>query len=163
MLGFLPAFAAATDIELRLRHDWLTLLPGLFAQGGIAEEVVFRGYLFRRIREGRTFRRAASLSSIPFVAVHLLLFLHMDFVVAMSALLVSLSLSIPLAWLFERSGDSVWLCALVHFVVQGAIEVIDVPSDELLPLALAWMLLGATAPWLLFLLPRPEALSPRPE
>ena len=54
-------------------------LPGLFAQAGIAEELLFRGYLFGHLREGRSFWRAALLSMPPFLAVHLLLFFQMDF------------------------------------------------------------------------------------
>ena len=53
MLAFLPIYTTATDEPLRLRPDGIALVPGLFAQGGIAEEVVFRGFLFRRLRQGR--------------------------------------------------------------------------------------------------------------
>jgi membrane protease YdiL (CAAX protease family) len=38
---------------------WTLLVGGLFAQAGIAEEVLFRVYLFRHIREGRAFWPAA--------------------------------------------------------------------------------------------------------
>lgn len=160
MLAFYPIYALAAGFELRLRPDWLTLLPGLFAQGGIAEEIVFRGFLFRHIRDGRSFVRAALLASIPFIAVHLLLFLSMDFMIAMAALLVAVSISFPLAWLFERSGQSIWPCALVHFVIQGSIKVVDVPSEHFLVMATAWMLLSATAPWLFFLVLRQASKAP---
>ena len=155
MLLFYPLFAIATGTTLRLRADWFLLLPGLFAQGGIAEETVFRGFLFRHVRNGRSFWRAALLSSAPFIAVHLLLFFSMDWPIALAALLVALSISYPLAWLFERSGNSIWPCALVHFVVQGSIKLIDVPDQQLLPMAIAWMVVSASAPWLFFLILRP--------
>jgi len=38
---------------------WLWLLPGLLAQAGSAEEVLFRGYLFGRLHRGRGLWRAA--------------------------------------------------------------------------------------------------------
>jgi membrane protease YdiL (CAAX protease family) len=154
MLCFYPFYAIATGVDLRLRPDWLMLLPGLFAQGGVAEEVVFRGFLFRHVRTGRSFHRAAILSSIPFIAVHLLLFLSMDFAIALAALLVAVSISFPLAWLFEKSGNSVWPPALVHFIVQGSIKLVDVPGEEFLVMAIAWMLLSASAPWAFFLVLR---------
>lgn len=156
MLGFYPAFALATRAELRLRPDWLLLLPGLLAQGGIAEELVFRGFLFRHIRADRSFWRAALLAAVPFVAVHLLLFLSMDFVIALAALLVAVSISFPLAWLFERSGNSIWPCALIHCVVQGAIKIVEAPGEYFVIMAGAWMVLSAILPWLFFLVLRPS-------
>jgi membrane protease YdiL (CAAX protease family) len=157
MLGFYPVFSLATGAPIRLHADWLLVLPGLFAQGGVAEELVFRGFLFRHVRHGRSFRRAALLSSLPFIAVHLLLFFSMDFAIALAALLVAVSISFPLAWLFERGGNTIWPCALVHFTVQGSIKIIDVPAEHFVTMASAWMLLSATAPWLFFIVLRQDA------
>jgi membrane protease YdiL (CAAX protease family) len=71
MSMFFPLFARATATPLAARDGWPLLLPGLFAQGGIAEECLFRGYLFGHLRRERSFWRAAWLSVPPFVAVHL--------------------------------------------------------------------------------------------
>jgi membrane protease YdiL (CAAX protease family) len=162
MLLFYPSFAAATGTTLRLHADWLVLLPDLFAQGGIAEETVFRGFLFRHVRNCRSFWRAALFYPAPFIAVHLLLFFSMDWPLALAALLVALSISYPLAWLFERSGNSTWPCAVVHFVVQGSIKLINVPDEQFLPMAMAWMVISAAAPWLMFLVLRPYAKGHSP-
>ncbi|HET9229653.1 MAG TPA: hypothetical protein VFO00_00080, partial [Vitreimonas sp.] len=58
------ALLCVFPIYLAPRPSPLTFLPnaawlalGLFAQAGIAEEVVFRGYLYGHIRRGRTFWR----------------------------------------------------------------------------------------------------------
>jgi membrane protease YdiL (CAAX protease family) len=151
LLLFYPVFAAVTGAKLALLPDALLLAVGMFAQGGVAEEVVFRGFLFRRLRAGRTFWQTALYAAVPFVAVHALLFLTLDFPVALAALLLALSMSFPLAWLFERSGGSVWPPAIVHAVAQGSIKLVD--AGEHFPvLALAWMALCATAPWLFFLM-----------
>jgi membrane protease YdiL (CAAX protease family) len=155
-LAFYPVYAVARELTIAVRPAAFILAIGIFAQGGIAEELVFRGFLFRRLRETRTFWRAAAIAAIPFIAVHALLFLTLDPITAAAALSVSLSMSFPLAWLFERSGNSVWPCALVHAVTQGAIKLIEVDPAAFQPLALAWMAIAALGPWSFFLL-RPRA------
>jgi membrane protease YdiL (CAAX protease family) len=152
LLSFYPVFAAATGAQLSVRADAIPLAIGMLAQGGLAEEVLFRGFLFRRLREGRSFWRAASLAAMAFVAVHSLLFLTLDFALALASLLLSLSLSFPLAWLFERSGDSIWPPAIVHAFLQGAIKLVEA-GEHFFAMAIAWMILGAVLPWAFFLLP----------
>ena len=152
LLGFYPAFGFLTGAPVDIAPGWYLLIPGLFAQGGIAEETIFRGFLFRHFREGRPFWRAAWLAAVPFVAVHLLLFLSLDLAVALASVLVAVSLSFPLAWLFERSGNSIWPPAIVHTVVQGSIKLIEPDPNSFLALAIAWMLLSAVVPWVFFLL-----------
>jgi membrane protease YdiL (CAAX protease family) len=155
LLSYFPIFAFATGASLSLRIDAAVLALGILAQGGIAEETVFRGFLFRRLREGRSFWRATALAAVPFVAVHTLLFLSLDFTIALASILLALSLSFPLAWLFEASGGSVLPPAIVHAVVQGAIKLVEV-GDGFSTLAVGWIALSAIAPWALFLL-RPSS------
>jgi membrane protease YdiL (CAAX protease family) len=151
MLACFPAFAWLTGTSLRMRPDWWLLLPGLFAQAGIAEELLFRGYLFGHLREGRSFWRAALLSVPPFLAVHLLLFLKMDVAVAAAALVVSLVISFPLARLYDLGGGTIWGAAILHWVVQGAIKLVLAPDESRqLQLSLAWMGLSLLVPWLVF-------------
>ena len=51
LLGGLTAvFLLITGSSVVLLATTLVLLPGLLAQGGIAEEVLFRGYLFGHLR-----------------------------------------------------------------------------------------------------------------
>jgi membrane protease YdiL (CAAX protease family) len=153
LLAFFPAYGAATGTPVTLVDNWPLLAVGIAAQGGLAEEVVFRGFLFRHIRQRTTFWRAALISAVPFIAVHLLLFASLDFPIALAALLVSVSLSFPLAKLYERGGFSIWLPALLHFVVQGAIKLVVVPDAAMTQMALYWMAISALAPWLVFLMP----------
>ena len=157
LLLALPVFAAATGSRLTLTPGWGWLVPGLFAQAGVAEEVLFRGYLFRHLRHDRSFARAAILATGPFAAGHLLLFLSMPWPVALAAIVLAIVLSFPLAYLFELGGNTIWPPALVHFVVQGAIKVIGDPG-ELLPVT--WMAASVVLPLLVFLVPRPPAVGP---
>jgi membrane protease YdiL (CAAX protease family) len=159
LLCFFPFFALATQTYIGFRPDAALLAIGMFAQGGIAEEVVFRGFLFRRFREKHSFWRAAFYSAIPFTAVHAVLFLSFDFPVALASLLVAVSLSFPLAWLFERGGNSVWLPAIVHAVVQASIKLVVVEEAPFQTMAIGWMAISAIAPWLLFAL-RPDGTIP---
>jgi membrane protease YdiL (CAAX protease family) len=164
LLCFYPLFALTTGTPIGLIDGWPLLALGIFMQAGIAEEVLFRGFLFRHFREGRSFWHAALLSAIPFVLVHLLIFLATDFWLALAALFVSVSLSFPFAWLFERSGNSIWPAALLHAVVQGAIKLVVVPEASFQLLAVLWMILSALAPWGVFTLrPAAETVGVRAE
>jgi membrane protease YdiL (CAAX protease family) len=151
MLAFFPVFARVTGADPGMRPGWVLLLPGLFAQAGVAEEVLFRGYLFGHLRAGRSFWRAALLSLPPFLAVHLLLFLQMDAAVATAAVLTSLVISFPLARLYDLGGGTIWAPAILHWVVQGAIKLVVFSPDRwLMPASLAWMALSWLLPWLVF-------------
>jgi membrane protease YdiL (CAAX protease family) len=148
-----PAFTAVTGASLSLRTDTAALLPGLFMQGGVAEEVLFRGFLFGHVRRGRPFRRAAILSMLPFVAVHLWLFMTMPWPVALAAVLVSALLSFPFARLYELGGSTIWAPAILHFVIQGAIKVVDV-ADPRGIFPFVWMAASTLLPMLVFVWPR---------
>jgi membrane protease YdiL (CAAX protease family) len=153
LLAVIPIYAALRGASLAPYPGWLWLLPGLFAQAGVAEEALFRGYLFGRLRRGRSFWRAAALATGPFVLVHLILFMTMPWPVALAAVLLSVATSFPLAYLFELGGNTIWPPALVHFTVQGAIKVVEMPGDTALPLV--WMAACAAIPFLVFLARRP--------
>lgn len=157
LLAFFPVHAAATGLPLAFRPDALALVPGLLAQGGIAEETLFRGFLFRHVRADHAFWPAAFLSMLPFTAVHLPLFFTQGFAVGLASTLLALVLSFPLAALFEWGRNSIAGPALVHFVIQGSIKVLDLPPERMMPMALAWMAACATVPWLVFALWRPGA------
>ncbi len=152
LLAVVPVYAAIRGAPVAFYPGWLWLLPGLFAQAGIAEEALFRGYLFGWLRRGRSFWRAAALAAAPFVLVHLILFATMPWPVALAAVLLSVVMSFPLAYLFELGGNTIWPPALLHFSAQGAIKVMEVPGDATLPLV--WMAACAAIPFLMFLVRR---------
>lgn len=149
MLLVLPGYVALTRSGWTVFPGWPLLLIGLFLQAGVAEEVLFRGYLYRRLREDRTFRQATQLARIPFVLVHLPLFLQMPWSVALLSVALAALMTSPLAHLFELGGRTVWAPALLHFVVQGAIKVvvIDATATSFLPI---WILSAATVPFVVF-------------
>ena len=132
-------------------------IGGLFAQAGVAEETLFRGYLFGRVRLGRTFWRAAAMSMLPFVAVHLFLFLTMSWPLALASVLLAVVISFPLAHLFELGGKTIWAPAILHFVIQGAVKVVIVADGGETLFPLVWMLASALLPPLVLFVARPES------
>lgn len=142
-------FMRANVLTFSFYPGWLSLVPGLFAQAGMAEEVLFRGYLFGQLRVGRTFWQAATASMVPFVGVHLILFLTMPWPIALASVLLSVIISFPLARLFELGGNTIWAPAVLHFVIQGTPKVLVFP-DGAESFALAWMAASATIPLLVF-------------
>ena len=104
LVSIVFVFAQVTGASLSPFPGWTFLIPGLFAQAGVAEEVVFRGYLFAHLRRGRSFWCAATLSMLPFVGVHVFLFLTMPWPIALAAVLLAVALAFPLAYLFELGG-----------------------------------------------------------
>lgn len=147
-------FVRARGLSPSSYPGWVSLLPGLFAQGGIAEEVLFRGYLFSHIRVGRTFWRAAGLSMLPFVAVHLVLFVSMPWPIALASVLLAVVISFPLAYLFELGGGTIWAPALLHFAIQATVKVVVFPYGAE-SFALAWMAASAVVPLLVFTVKAP--------
>jgi membrane protease YdiL (CAAX protease family) len=150
MLAFYPLYGLVSGSMPRLRADALALAPGIFAQAGIAEETVFRGFLFRHLRETRPFWPAALLSTLPFALVHIPIFFTQPLAVALASTLLALVIAFPLAFLFEAGGSTIWGAAIVHFVVQGSIKMVDVPPEDLARMAVGWMAVCATVPWLVF-------------
>lgn len=146
LLAVVPAYIAAAGADLRLYPGWVALLPGLFAQGGIAEEALFRGFLFGRLRQGRSFWRAAFLATLPFLVAHLYLFATMPFAIALASVLLSTIISFPLAKLFDAGGGTIWGPAFVHFVVQATPKIVE--TDAMFPLV--WIAAAAVLPFLAF-------------
>ena len=148
LVATVPLYASVRGVTLAYYPGWPSLLAGLFAQAGIAEEALFRGFLFRHLRDGRGFWHAAMLATVPFVAVHLILFATMPWPVALAAVFLSTIISFPLARLFELGGNTIWAPAILHFVVQATIKIVETPGDTGLPIA--WMAASMIIPWLVF-------------
>lgn len=151
LLVTVPAFAVATGVGLTMYPGWLALLPGLFAQAGVAEEVLFRGYLFGQLRDGRSFWKAALIAGGPFVFVHSWLLVTMPWPIAAASIVLSAVIAFPLARLFDLGGGTIWAPALVHWVVQGVPKIVVPEERRAATFALAWMAASAAVPWLVFL------------
>jgi membrane protease YdiL (CAAX protease family) len=146
---FFPINSALTGTGWSLPTGWLWTYLGYVAVSGLAEEVMFRAFLFGRLRAGRGFWAAATLSMLAFSAVHLLLFLRLNVFVATAALLLAALGAYPLAYLYERAGGSVWPCVVLHSLAH-LITVVTWAQGGELAAPMAFMAVAAGSPWLVF-------------
>ena len=85
------------------------------------------------------------------VVQHTLLLWSLPLPIALAALVVALGTSFPLAYLFELGDNTIWGAALLHAIIQGALKVVSVPAEALLPAQLGWMAVSVIVPYMVFL------------
>jgi membrane protease YdiL (CAAX protease family) len=161
MVAFFPVYSLVTGVPLGLKADWAWILLGAIALNGLAEETLFRGFVFGHLRQaGHTFRRAGAISLLIFGAVHLYLFTNNPPAIAFLATVLAVSAGLPLAFLFERAGMVIWAGVILH-VTAHTFRLVDVPVAESMTLATAWLLLQFGAVFLVFVF-RNNLLRSRP-
>jgi membrane protease YdiL (CAAX protease family) len=149
MLLFFPVLSLVSGVRLSLKSDWLWTLTGIIAFNGLAEETLFRGYVFGNLRRVNSFLRAGFLSLILFAAVHLYLFVGNPFAIALTATLVAVSAAYPMAYLFERGRNTLWAPVVLH-VATHAIRLVDIPEALYMTAVLAWLVMQIGLPLLVF-------------
>ena len=148
MAAFFPLYSLATDVPIELRTDWLWVLLGAIALNGIAEETLFRGFVFGHLRQaGQTFWRAGFTSLLIFALVHLVLFATNPPLVATLALTVAVVAAFPLAFLYERAGNTIWAGVVLH-IGAHFFRLVDIPEAHYMTVALAWLVLQMGVPFL---------------
>lgn len=151
-----PVVARVTGSRLALQDDWLLLLVGIFAFHGLAEELVWRGYAYRRLRERRTAGRAA-LATMPLIAAtHLPVVVSSGLMVGIAAMLVAAVTSLPLAHLFDMGRRTIWAPAVLHTGID-TFKLLDIPADARLPVSLSLATVSLVLP--LFALVARESTS----
>ena len=160
MLLTILVFSSVTDSSFSFYPKWYLLVPGLFFQAGIAEETLFRGYLFGHIRTKYSFWKAAILAAVPFILVHLMMFYSLSFAIAFASILLAVVTSFPFARLFELGGNTIWAPAILHFVVQGTVKVLIASGESAETFPLFWIAVCALIPLLVFLMPEKKIISP---
>jgi membrane protease YdiL (CAAX protease family) len=84
---------------------------------GFAEELVWRGFLFGHLRQSATFGGAV-VRSMPLLALtHVPILLMSGVLVGALAVLTAIATCLPLAYLWERGGRTVWAPALLHGLI----------------------------------------------
>lgn len=154
MLTGYPILSTVTGAQFTLPANWLLMFLGVFVQNGIAEEVMVRGYLFRRLRVGRSFWRAILLVALVHGAAHIPIILEAGPIIGATAIFVALVSGIPFAYLYERGGNTIWAPALLHFTADTVLVTIppDGMTNPTMQMAtVGWLLLVAIVPYLAFL------------
>jgi membrane protease YdiL (CAAX protease family) len=106
--------AAAFGIDLDLRSNWPAVLIGALLFHGVAEEMVWRGYVYGHFRRTATFKRAV-LRSMPLIALtHVPIIAGEGLGVGALAVLTASVTCLPLANLYDRGGRTIWAPAIVH-------------------------------------------------
>jgi membrane protease YdiL (CAAX protease family) len=129
VLAFYPLYVLASGNDLPLRVDWLWLAIGLFAYHGLAEELAWRGYAFRRLRQGHSFG-AAIRWTMPLIAItHLPIVLTNGLAVGIFAVVVAIVTCLPFGYLWERGGQTIWAAAMLHAAID-AFKLFEVPAGQ---------------------------------
>jgi membrane protease YdiL (CAAX protease family) len=148
-----PATAAVSGTAVALRPDWPWLLLGVFALHGLAEELVWRGYAFRRLRAGRSFW-AAAMWTMPLIAVtHVPIMATMGPAVGIGALAVAAVTSMPLAYLYETGRRTIWAPAVVHTAIDS-FKLVVIPAAAVQTFSLLLIAVSLTVPLLALAVPR---------
>jgi len=104
-------------VTLEVCENWLPVLLGVLLFHGLAEELVWRGYVFARLRDHCSFA-AAVWSSVPLIALtHTPMVFTDGWLVGTLATLTAAITCWPLAYLWERGGHTVWASALLHAMI----------------------------------------------
>jgi membrane protease YdiL (CAAX protease family) len=129
LVVFYPLYSLLTRTPLVLQPGWLWLMLGILLNNGLAEETMMRGFVFRHLREGRTFWRAAALSTLFFAGYHLPLLLTAGVTIGVFAVVLAIPTGFVTAYIYERGRNTVWSTALLHVVYNGLAVAFVFPPD----------------------------------
>lgn len=139
------------NTKLVLTTHWFLNLTGLSLTAGIMEEFVFRGFLFGYLRQGKSFLQAALISMLCFSLAHLLLFTYIAWPIALLSTVLAAGSSIPLAYLFEKGGNTIWSAAIVHTTIRTIGLVVTTDDQNYSNLASGWIMACLVLPYLVLL------------
>jgi membrane protease YdiL (CAAX protease family) len=142
LLAFYPLYSLITTTPLALAPGWPWLLLGALLYNGVNEETMFRGLVFRRLRQDRTFWRAATLSVVIFAGAHIPSIFTFNPVVGIVSIILAIPTGYLLAYLYERGRGTIWGCVLFHAANNGIPFIIALAPDAQLVAASLYMLVG---------------------
>ncbi len=109
--------AAALGVDLHLRSNWPVVLVSSMLFHGLAEELVWRGFVFAHLRRITTFRRAV-WGSVPLIALtHVSIIAGNGLVVGGLAVVSAAVTCLPMAHLWARGGRTIWAPATLHGLI----------------------------------------------
>jgi membrane protease YdiL (CAAX protease family) len=154
-----PLVTTMTGAAPVLRPGWPWLLIGIFAFHGLAEELVWRGYAFRRLREGRSFGAAVAWTMPLVAATHLPILLRSGVAVGLAAMAVAAVTALPLAHLYEAGRGTIWAPAVVHTGIDS-FKLVEIPTAALTTFSLTLAAASVFIPLLALTVPRRLTVRP---
>jgi membrane protease YdiL (CAAX protease family) len=148
-----PLVAAITGAAPALRPDWPWLLVGIFAFHGVAEELVWRGYAYRRLRAGRSFSSAVGWTMPLIAATHIPVVASSGPAVGAAAMIVAAVTTLPLAYLYETGRSTIWAPAVVHTAIDS-FKLVVIPAAAVTTFSLVLAAISIAVPLLALAVPR---------
>jgi len=145
--------AVVAGVTPVLRPGWPWLLVGIFAFHGLAEELVWRGYAYRRLRADRTFGRAVVASMPLVVAAHVPIVFGSGLAVGGAAMVVAAATTVAFAHLWEMGRGTIWAPALLHTAIDS-FKLVVLPPGSTVMFSLVLAAVSATVPLLVLAVPR---------
>lgn len=123
MLWFIPLWIiASVNLWIGISPDYP--MPGLLfaavmmAFVGFAEELIFRGFLFKAILKDGSVKTAVIVSSVTFGLGHILnLFIGQDFAETLMQVVFAIAVGFVFTMVFYKGG-SLWPCILAHSLID---------------------------------------------
>ena len=129
LIVFYPLFSLITHTPLATRPNWQWFVLSGVLINGFAEETMMRGFVFRHLREGRPFWRAAALSTVYFAAYHLHIILAAGALIGIIGVLLAIPTGFVTAYIYERGNNTIWGPALLHVLFTNLAIVFIYPTD----------------------------------
>jgi membrane protease YdiL (CAAX protease family) len=151
-----PATTLLSGTSIPLRPDWPVVLIGILTLHGLAEELVWRGYVFRRLAHGRSFWPAVCWSMPLIAATHIPIVVVSGPAIGVGAMLVAAVTSIALSRLYTMGGGNLWAPGLLHAAIDSfKLVVLPAASVPIYP----YLIIGFSlvVPLLVLLVPAPHA------
>jgi membrane protease YdiL (CAAX protease family) len=147
-----PLVAGLTGERFALRPGWPWLLIGTFAFHGVAEELVWRGYAYGHLREGRSFGRAVAWTMPLIAATHVYVIAGNGWMVGLAAITVAAVTTVPFARLYELGRRTIWAPALLHTGIDS-FKIVSVPAGAQLTFSLVLAAASILVPLLVLAVP----------
>jgi membrane protease YdiL (CAAX protease family) len=142
LIAFFPILSLLTNSPVAIRLNWEWLLLNIILVNGFAEEIMMRGFLFRHLRKGRLFWRAAMLSTIYFTGYHLPIILSSGLVIGIMAVIIAIPIGFLTAYVYERGNNTIWGPGLLHAVNNALVMLLVFPADIQPAASSLYLLLG---------------------
>ena len=148
-----PLTTAVTGAQIQLVPNWPWILLGVFAFHGLAEEIVWRSFAFRRLSAGRPFRTAVLWTMPLIAAAHIPVVVNNGVIVALGAMVVAAVTSIPFSYLYVTGRCTMWAPALIHTAID-TFKVVVIPSGAVMTFSMLLIGVSIVVPLLALAVPR---------